>query len=301
MVNRRARGKSQRRRLPAAAVAVCAALSVAACAGGGPPPPDPAARLEAARRLAAAAGLAEEVIPAGRFSLTAFHRLTRPGAPVRVYVEGDGLAWLSRRRLSGDPSPVDPVALRLAAADPAANVAYLARPCQFGGVARDTACRGDRRYWSSHRHGADVVAAVDAAVDALVRRTRGAGVELAGFSGGGAVAVLVAGRRDDVAALRTVAGALDNAMIARLHNVTPLRGSLDPADSAAAVAAVPQLHVSGAADAIVPPVVAEAFIAHQGAAACAARRVVPGAAHTSGWAASWPDLLTVPLPCAGAD
>ena len=54
----------------------------------------------------------------------------RPG-PLFVYVEGDGLACLDARTPSSDPTPADPVALRLAAADPGAAVLYIGRPCQF--------------------------------------------------------------------------------------------------------------------------------------------------------------------------
>jgi hypothetical protein len=45
------------------------------------------------------------------------------------YQSGDGLAWLSSDVPSSDPTPLDPLALRLALAKPARNAAYLARPC----------------------------------------------------------------------------------------------------------------------------------------------------------------------------
>ncbi len=59
---------------------------------------------------------------------------------LRVYLEGDGLAWRSRRHVSDDPTPVSPVALQLMLADPNKDLAYLGRPCQFvhNGACRDT-------------------------------------------------------------------------------------------------------------------------------------------------------------------
>jgi len=39
-------------------------------------------------------------------------------------------AWLAVPRPSQDPTPVDPLALRLALVQPTGNAAYLARPCQ---------------------------------------------------------------------------------------------------------------------------------------------------------------------------
>ena len=35
-----------------------------------------------------------------------------------IYIEGDGLAWLDRTTVSANPTPQQPVALRLALADP---------------------------------------------------------------------------------------------------------------------------------------------------------------------------------------
>ena len=103
------------------------------------------ARVEA-ERIAASGGLAPEVVAAGRFDLLAYRRLA-PGDGDRlvVYIEGDGLAWINRGQISEDPTPTDPVALRLAARDDAASVLYLARPCQFvtGSEARNCA----PRYW----------------------------------------------------------------------------------------------------------------------------------------------------------
>lgn len=46
---------------------------------------------------------------------------------LRVYIEGDRHAWLSRTRLCADPTPHNPVALKLALADPAPGpLLYLA-------------------------------------------------------------------------------------------------------------------------------------------------------------------------------
>jgi hypothetical protein len=83
-----------------------------------------------AERIAGRGGPARSLVATDGFVLTAYYRLGQPGAALSVYIEGDGLAWMSRRRLSRDPTPVDPLALDLAALDPAANVVYLARPCQ---------------------------------------------------------------------------------------------------------------------------------------------------------------------------
>ncbi len=48
-----------------------------------------------------------------------------------VYIEGDGRAYVNRRTPSNDPTPGNPMALRLALADPSLRVLYLGRPCQY--------------------------------------------------------------------------------------------------------------------------------------------------------------------------
>lgn len=267
------------------------ALVVAGCAGITPPED----RAAAARSLAASAGLAEAVVPAGPFTLTTFSRTGRPGEAVRVYIEGDGMAWRTRHRLSSDPTPISPVALRLAAADPAPNVVYIGRPCQYGGARRDAAC--ESRYWSSHRFAPEVVAAVGAVVDDAVRRAGADRVDLVGFSGGGAVAALLAAERRDIGILRTVAGNLDIARTAALHDVTPLSGSLNPVARAAALCRTPQLHFSGGEDKVIPPVIASGFVDSQRPCACAVARTVAGADHARGWVTAWQTLLSEPAPC----
>ena len=50
---------------------------------------------------------------------------------LRVYIEGDGLAWITRNTISSDPTPVNPTALKLMNQDKYECKIYLARPCQY--------------------------------------------------------------------------------------------------------------------------------------------------------------------------
>src|SRR5262245_4836743 len=81
--------------------------------------------------IARGAGLARAEIDAPPFRLAAWSRVSEPGAPLRIYIEGDGRAWLTRQQRSDDPTPRNAIGLRLASADMSPNVAYLARPCQY--------------------------------------------------------------------------------------------------------------------------------------------------------------------------
>lgn len=289
----RTSGRTRARRAGAAVrcLAAASACLLAACAIVGE---DATGRAEA---VAANAGLRHERIAAGPFQLTAFVRIARPDRPLAVYIEGDGLAWLSRHRPSPDPTPRRAIGLQLAAADPGPNVAYLARPCQFTPMAMNAECKP--AYWTGRRFGENVVAAMNDAVDVLAHRVPGQRLDLVGYSGGGAIVVLVAARRTDVASVRTVAGNLDTEFLNRRHGVSPMPDSLNPLHAAGSIAAIPQLHLSGGEDRVVPPDVARRFVAAQGdRTGCCADlvRVVPGMEHDGDWARHWPP----PAPAATA-
>ena len=280
-------GQAARRRATrrtAAAPALLAACLLTACAG------DPNAHADA---MAQPAGLQRAQVQAGIFVLTSYSRIARPDKPLTVYIEGDGLAWRSRYQPSDDPSPHNALGLGLAVADASPNVLYLARPCQFTPMAANPRCAVT--YWTDRRYSEEVVASMNAAVTQYMRRLPGQRVNLVGYSGGGAVAVLIAARREDVATLRTVAGNLDHTAVNRLHQVSPMPDSLNAIDVARQIAAIPQLHISGADDKVVPASIARAFAAAVGP--CARLRVVDGMAHESDWPAKWPGLLSIPLSC----
>ncbi|ALF86655.1 MULTISPECIES: alpha/beta hydrolase family protein [Ralstonia solanacearum species complex] len=247
-----------------------------------------------AEAQAAAAGLHREQLDAGGFVLTAYARMTRPDAPLDLYIEGDGLAWISRSEPSLDPTPREVVGLALAAADPAPNVVYVARPCQFTPMAMNPRCGVP--YWTGKRFAPEVVASIDQAVSHFAARVPGQRIHLIGYSGGGALAVLVAARRTDVASIRTVAGNLDHALVNRLHDVSAMPQSENAIDFAEQVASIPQVHFTGADDTVVPPIVAQRFVDATGNR-CAQARTVPGITHGGDWSHLWPRLLGVTPVC----
>ena len=264
-------------------VASLLAVGLSGCAG------DPNVQADA---MAQPVGLQREQVPAGMFVLTAFVRITHTDQPLTVYIEGDGLAWRNRNQPSDDPTPHRALGLRLAVADNSANVVYLARPCQFTPMAANPRC--EVAYWTGKRYAPEVVAAIDAAVSHYLTGLPAQRVNLVGYSGGGALAVLVAARRKDVASLRTVAGNLDHVAVNRWHQVSAMPDSLNAIDVAGRVAAIPQLHFSGADDKIVPTAITRSFVAAAGR--CAQLRVVDGMSHESDWAVQWPQLLALALP-----
>jgi hypothetical protein len=250
------------------------------------------ARREAADDIAARAGMRARVIAAGMFDLAAWERIGKPGAAARVYIEGDGKAWRTRFEKSVNPTPADPVALRLAAADVSDNVVYIARPCQYEGGA---ACTDS--YWTEARTAPEVIAAFEKALDDIKARDGVTGFELVGYSGGAAVAVLAAAQRTDILSIRTVAGNLDYAAFSALHDTSAISASLAPEDVAMKIAHIPQLHFTGGEDAVVPEEIFEGWKKASDGAPCVQDTVVPGNDHQKGWDSGWAALLKITPHC----
>ena len=240
----------------------------------------PTERVEA---LAAGVGMVEVSVPDKR--LRAFSRPAKSGG-LTVYIESDGAPWISPSQPPYDPTPVKPVVMHMAVVDQASGVAYVGRPCQYLDARALDDC--DPSLWTLGRYGEAAIAASNAAVNELKRRSGASSVNLVGYSGGGTVAALVAARREDVACLVTLASPLDINAWTEERGLTRLRESLNPADFTPALSRIPQTHFVGARDITVPPSTIRRFIGG-----------VPGArvltmerfTHTCCWEDEWVTLL----------
>ena len=241
-------------------------------------------------------GFVEHKISADPFLLTSYERVESTNNVAHVYIEGDGRAWLSKRRASLDPTPRNPVAFKLARLDPADNVIYLARPCQYSRLVYNGAC--PQKYWTSHRFAPEVIDSMDVALSDMKQRHGVSGFHLIGFSGGGNVAALLAARRGDVLSIRTVAGNLDHVKQAALHKVSQMPHSLNAKDVANYIRHIPQVHFIGGQDDIVPyPIYASYKKAvgdfpNSSDSLCVQSHTVQSASHNRGWSAVWSHLLT---------
>lgn len=194
-----------------------------------------------------------------------------------VVIEGDGRAWLSIREPSRDPTPIDAVGWRLAKDLSGSAVLYLARPCQFLSTLELKTCSVDD--WTDARFAEKWVARMDAAIDAAKRMTKAKRVVLSGYSGGGVMAALIAARRDDASELMTVAAPLDHAAWTTLHRVSPLMQSLSVLSVRKKLFRLPQVHIAGAEDKVVPPALLQGFLRAYPADAPAELIILPGIDH----------------------
>lgn len=210
-----------------------------------------------ADELAGQHGWQRILIQSGKFDLVAYvPSVQNPGQRLTIYIEGDGLAWIGRTQPSFDPTPRDPLALRLALAHQDGNAAYLGRPCQY----TDAELYGcSRLYWTEMRFAPEVISATTQAIDTLKQRFGASRLILVGYSGGGAVAALVAARRKDIERLVTVAGNLDHRAWTSFHHISPLTGSLNPADEVDTLRNISQRHFAGGGDVNITPEIIQGF------------------------------------------
>ncbi len=164
---------------------------------------------------------------------------------IDLYIEGDGLPWITSSRVSSDPTPLNPIGLKLFLQDFHKCSIYLARPCQY---TSSSTCRV--KYWTNKRFSPEIIDSFNEALDKIKSISQASSFRLFGYSGGGAVAVLLAARRDDIDELVTIVGNLDINEWAREHYLTPLHGSLNPADFSYKLSRTNQTHLIGGKDKI---------------------------------------------------
>lgn len=202
-----------------------------------------------------------------------------------IYIEGDGAPWASPWHPPRDPTPLQPIALALAAQDPAPAVLYLGRPCQYLDAGQLATC--PPAYWTSQRFAPDVLENYQQILDLLKLRYGTEHFRLVGYSGGGVLAMLLAGTRSDITQVITIAAPIDLSTWTAWHHISPLEGSLDPARFLDLKSLPPAVHFAGEKDMITPVAVIAPFATKTGGKL----RLVANFDHACCWTRDWPQLL----------
>jgi hypothetical protein len=235
-------------------------------------------------REARAAGLERSQVQGLGFQHAVFRHPDRPAAreTLHVYLEGDGTPFIRPTLPAADPTPRHPIIPTLMALDPAPSL-LLGRPC-YHGLAASPGC--EPGLWTRARYSEAVVASMAAALARIV--PPGGDLVLIGYSGGGALAVLLARRVPQVPAVVTLAGNLDTDAWTRQHGYSPLTGSLNPIAGPPLSGATMQLHFGGRQDREVPPELLRNAVTRLGGRLT----LLPDTSHYSGWVRHWPAILS---------
>ncbi len=207
-----------------------------------------------------------------------------------VYIEGDGHAWKNRWTPSRDPTPWNPIALRLAVQDPTSKVMYLAQPCQLNTDSSQNNCHP--KYWTSHRYSQKIINSFHDALDQAKALSHTEQIVIIGYSGGGAVAALLSAQRNDVTQIITIAANLDLSAWVKKHGISKLSDSLNPADFVSKLQYIPQIHLMGEKDDIVPPAIFQSYFAKLGNTDSLQWAIIPDYDHKCCWVDSWSYLYT---------
>ena len=261
-------------------LAACAVLTLGGCAAFY----SPAQRVD----VQAQAGQFQPVIAFAGTPVRGWfrrHAAAATAAPLTIYIEGDGAEWPSKFVPPRDPTPDNPLTLRLALRDPDARVAYLGRPCQY--LDRDALEQCPAILWMHARYGEHAVTMMSAAIDLLLLNANAQRVRLVGYSGGGTMAALLAARRTDVSCLVTVASPLDTDAWTAAIAVSPLTASLNPLTYAPQLESLAQTHIAAGADTVVPSATLQRFIQ---ALPQARVEVIDAFDHDCCWVHAWEKL-----------
>lgn len=191
--------------------------------------------------------LRAEIVTGAGFRHLVLSRADAAGPTLHVYLDGDGTPWLGGHP-AVDPTPRDPLVLDLLVLDRGPAV-YLGRPC-YHGLEGEPSCSPD--LWTSARYSEPVVASLAAAARHVLAVRGVRRVVWVGYSGGGALAVLLAGRLPETVGVITVAANLDIDAWADDRRFSRLGGSLNPARQPPLPPGVYQRHYVGGRDRTVP-------------------------------------------------
>ncbi len=163
---------------------------------------------------------------------------------LHVYLGGDGTPWFKGRYITRDPTPLKPIMLDLMKRDQSAAI-YLGRPCYHQ---QKMPANCDNSLWTNKRYSPTVVDSMAIALKRYISRYNISKVSLFGFSGGGALAMLLAPKIKEVDRVVTLAGNLDTDAWTADHGYAPLSGSLNPALQPPLSARIQQFHYLGEKD-----------------------------------------------------
>lgn len=234
-------------------------------------------RLQTAKTIKINNSFDEKVYSSKKFDFNVFYKIENSKKPLKIYIEGDGLAWINRYKISSNPTPINPIAFKLAALDKYENILYLPRVCQYNSKRNCS-----KIYWTDKRFSKEIIENTNEVITQLKKDFNIKELELIGFSGGAAISVLLASKRDDIKSITTIAGNLNHKLLHKMHNIPSMNESLNPIDFTYKVENIKQTHYIGLDDEVVYKEVIGSFV-NSFKDKSKIELIEVNATHTKGW------------------
>jgi len=206
------------------------------------------------------------------------------GGVLHIYLDGDGTPWERNRWIADDPTARNPLILRLMKQDATPSI-LLGRPCYYG-LSHTVAC--DSKYWTSHRYSKEVVDSMSQVLNSWLLQHKYNEVVLIGYSGGGALAILMADKIKNLSTVVTLAANLDVTRWSEFHGYSALKQSLNPADVEKLSVSIKQIHFAAKEDEVVPSFIIKEYAEKQ---ENAEYFELSGKDHACCWGDGWKELL----------
>lgn len=204
-------------------------------------------------------------VDTGTYEIATYQKITDVKSDMHIYIEGDGYAFDAYGRPTSDPTPRGTLVRDMAMRDTAANVVYIARPCQF---IMSPACQESD--WTDGRFSEQIIDSIASVVRSV---SNGRRIVLIGYSGGAMISGLVITRNPKLRVKKwvTIGGVLDHVAWTNHFGDRPLTKSLNLKE----MPHVPAIHYVGEHDNIVPPELIRAAVGNSGKIV-----VIPNAGHS---------------------
>jgi hypothetical protein len=175
---------------------------------------------------------------------------------INIYIEGDGLSYIYGS-VSDNPTPINPVGLKLFLKDTNRCKIYLSRPYQFINNKK-----ANKRLWSELRYSNLTVNFYINVLNEIKRKYNDKSFTLIGYSGGGTIAALIASKRNDIKKLILIASNLDLKKWYEIHYLKPSKYDLNPADFSKRLEKIKQIIIIGQNDKNVNYKVIKSYLSH---------------------------------------
>ena len=198
-----------------------------------------------------------------------------------IYIEGDGLSWVDKFTPSSNPTPVDPIAFKMALIDGSENVIYLARPCQY-----ESSDNCIESIWTVAQYSSAVLNSYKEIINYLSKKYEN--IHLVGYSGGAGISMYLGSiENNNVKTIRTIAGNINHNELSKILNISRLRQSVNFYSIEKKIKQIPQIHYYGLKDKTVPNELQISYKERNIENDCVKIQSAHKVSHNEGWLDFW--------------